>query len=128
MGYLNALFLSTTIQLHLPPNLLKALCYVETKHTITAIHIRDGNSDSLGICQIKLETAKSLGYKGTATQLMEPKTNIYYAGLYLKHQLERYKGNTTKAVIAYNQGHAGALTSSKYQIKVYKQWRIAFNE
>lgn len=117
-----ALFTATTIQLHLPSNLLSSLCYVESRHDITAIHKDDGNSDSLGICQIKLATAQWLGFRGTRTQLMEPGINIKYAGLYLKWQILRYK-SIQKAVISYNRGNAKGLTTSRYQARVFKQWR-----
>jgi soluble lytic murein transglycosylase-like protein len=116
------LFIATTINHSLPVGLLESLCYIESKHDIYALHKDDGGSDSLGICQIKLSTARSLGFKGTKQQLMEPAVNIHYAGKYLKHQLLRYR-SIERAVIAYNLGHSGRLTSSKYQIKVYEQWR-----
>jgi soluble lytic murein transglycosylase-like protein len=119
---LPALFIATSLQLGLPKGLLASVCYVETRHTPTAIHKQDGVSDSLGICQLKYDTAKGLGFKGTTTQLMDPATNIFFAGKYLRHQILRY-GDVRKAVIAYNKGHAGNLTSSKYQDRVYKQWR-----
>lgn len=112
----------TSAQFNLPPNLLSSLCYIESKHDITAVHHDDGTTDSLGVCQIKLQTAKELGFKSTAKDLMDPKTNIYYAGKYLNHQLHRYN-DTRRAVIAYNMGSAKALTSSKYQRKVYTYWR-----
>lgn len=119
---LTAIFITTTLQLGLPTNLLSSLCYVESKHDINAIHHDDGTSNSVGVCQVKLKTAKWLGFKGTEKQLMNPKTNIYYAGLYLKYQLKRYK-SIEKAVISYNKGNAKGLTSSRYQVTVFKQWR-----
>ena len=106
-----------------PPGLLEALCYVESKHNINAIHHDDGGADSLGICQIKLATARDMGFRGTAKQLMNPSMNIKYAAKYLSRQIKRYNDNTVRGVIAYNLGHAGRLTTSKYQRKVYKQWR-----
>lgn len=115
-------FALITAQYNLPPNLLSSLCYVESHHKVSAIHHDDGGADSLGICQIKLKTAKNMGFKGTAKQLMDPKMNIKYAGKYLRHQINRYH-SIPIAVIAYNRGSAKGLTVSKYQIKVYKQWR-----
>jgi soluble lytic murein transglycosylase-like protein len=112
-----------TMQNGLPANLLESLCYVESTHNVAAVHIDDGNSSSLGICQVKLETARWLGFKGTAKELMEPKTNIDYAAKYLKYQINRY-GKVNKAIIAYNRGNANGLTTSKYQDKVLKQWRV----
>lgn len=123
MGALTALFIATTTQLGLPPNLLHSVCYIETKHNIHAVHKNDGNSDSLGVCQIKLKSAQMMGFKGTPQQLMDPRTNIWYAGKLLKHQLKRYNGSIERAVIAYNFGSAKHLTTTKYQVKVFKQWR-----
>jgi soluble lytic murein transglycosylase-like protein len=118
-----ALFTSVSIQYGLPVDLLSSLCYVESKHNIATIHVHDGNSSSFGVCQIKLKTARGLGFRGTEKQLMEPKYNVKYAGKYLKHQLIRYHGNVEKAVIAYNMGHAGDLTTSRYQVKVFNKWK-----
>ncbi len=122
MGTLTALFLSVSLQLGLPPNLLSSLCYVESKHKVSTIHYADGDSNSVGICQVKLKTAQFMGFRGTEKELMNPKVNIYYAGKYLKHQLLRY-GQINKAVIAYNQGHAGDLLQTEYQVKVFAIWR-----
>lgn len=107
----------------LPPNLLTSLCYVESGHKVAAVHQDDGNGDSLGICQIKLSTARFVGFKGTRKQLMDPTINIYYAAKYLGHQVQRYHGDLTKAVIAYNIGSARQLKTTQYSQKVMKQWR-----
>lgn len=86
------------------------------------MHMDDGGSPSIGICQIKFKTAKWLGYKGTAEGLLDPKTNIHYSGKYLAYQLRRYKSNS-RAVVAYNFGNATSLTSSAYQRKVFSIWK-----
>ena len=112
------LFLNASIQYTLPPQLLESVCFVETKWDVKAVHPHDGKGDSLGICQVKLATAQMLGFKGTAAQLMVPSTNIRYAAKYLRHQLNRYNGDVTKAIIAYNRGNARGLTSTQYSDKV----------
>lgn len=122
MNTILVLFTSMSLQYHIPPGLLRSLCYVESKHKINASHHDDGGADSLGICQIKYKTAKDMGYKGTTKQLMQPHVNIKYAAKYLAWQLKRYH-KINKAVIAYNRGNAKNLTTSKYQLKVYKTWR-----
>ncbi len=122
MNTLAAIFIATSAQFNLPPGLLASVCFVETKHDINAVHYNDGQGNSIGICQIKYKTAKWLGFKGTEQDLMNPAINIYYAAAYLAHQHRRY-GNVQQAVIAYNYGHAGGLTTTEYQVKVYKQWR-----
>jgi len=116
------IFVAVSLQFHLPAGLLSSLCWVESRHNINAVHVDDNGSDSLGICQIKLDTAKDIGFKGTAKQLMSPETNIYYAAKYLARQRTRYH-SIKKAVIAYNQGHAGQLTTTKYQRKVFARWK-----
>lgn len=119
---LTILFTSASMQYGLQPKLLSSLCWVESKHVITAVHKDDGTSNSVGVCQIKLKTAKWLGFTGTEKQLMDPETNIKYAAKYLAYQQHRYH-SITKAVIAYNIGNAKGLTSTNYSRKVFKVWR-----
>ncbi len=127
MTTLALLFASTSLALSLPPGLLSAVCYVESKHRVGAIHHDDGNGDSLGVCQIKLNTARLLGFKGTQDELMDPKTNIKYAGLYLQRQLNRYEANSPKAVSAYNagkfkQGKDRFAINQAYVDRVFGAW------
>lgn len=122
------LFQLNTQKFDLPQDLLSSLCFVESKYDINAIHKDDGKSDSLGVCQIKLATAKQFGFKGTKTQLMNPYTNIHYAAKYLKYQIDRYHGYTTKAIISYNKGSAKNLTHTKYSDKVINEWRRQADE
>lgn len=128
MVTLTALFITATAHFNLPPGLLESLCFIESRHEVFAIHRDDGGSDSLGICQIKIETARWLGFKGDSQQLMDPKTNIYYSAKYLARNLKRYNGNIEKSVIAYNRGSAGNLSRTQYSEKVLTQWRQANNE
>lgn len=123
MATLTALFTVISIQFSLPTNLLHSICFVETGHDVNAIHPNDGGSDSLGVCQVKLSTAKWLGFTGDEKQLMDPEHNIHYAAKYLSYHMTRYNGHVEKAVIAYNRGNATGLTTSAYQTKVFKQWR-----
>lgn len=121
------IFASVTKTLGLPKDLLSSLCYVESKHDINAINPDDGNSSSLGICQIKLSTARNLGFKGTETQLKNPRVNIFYAGKYLSNQLHRYRGDFSQAISAYNAGtcrrnNRGEIKNRKYVAKVLAQW------
>lgn len=116
-----SLFLLNTQTQGLPPGLLESICYIESKHTATAIHHDDGGSNSVGICQIKLSTAKWLGFKGNEKKLMIPSINIFYAALYLKKLSYRYKNDWTKVIIAYNMGSA-KFKKTKYSDKVNKYW------
>lgn len=120
---LSLLFISATHLFGLPPNLLNSLCYVESHHNPSAIHLDDGGANSVGVCQVKLSTAQNLGFKGGEAQLLDPNVNIYYAAKYLSHQIHRYHGSIPRALIAYNQGSAKDLISTKYSDKVINEWR-----
>lgn len=119
-------FVTATQTFKLPEHLLSALCYVESTHNIHAVHKDDGSSSSLGLCQIKLTTARLLGFKGTEAKLMKPAINAYYAAKYLKKQLVRYDGDTLKAVAAYNSGSYKERNNSpinkQYVTKVFRAW------
>lgn len=111
----------------LPPGLLSAVCYVESRHDTSALSPHDGGSASIGICQIKLATAKSVGFVGKQKDLKVPDTNIYYAGKLLKKQLIRYDNDPVKAIAAYNAGKHrvnkhGLVMNRKYVSKVLKAW------
>lgn len=72
---------------------------INTEHTkVKANH-------SIGLGEVKLATARLLGYKGTYDQLRDPDTNLEYAAMYLAKQFERY-GNYRQALSAYNAGTA----------------------
>jgi soluble lytic murein transglycosylase-like protein len=119
-------FTAATQTHQLPPGLLSALCYVESRHNVRAINIHDGGSSSHGVCQVKLGTARQMGFRGTAKELQSPKNNIRYAARYLHYQYLRYDGNAHKAIAAYNSGTYstvnGRAKNSKYVTKVFIAW------
>lgn len=114
---LTALFLIASINLDLPPDLLKSICTVESGLNTKAYKPKDGKSPSYGVCQIKEATARFVGFKGTKQQLMKPEVNIYYAGKYLKYQHNRYH-DWTRAICAFNKGSSTSSGLSPYLGKV----------
>lgn len=121
---MNLVYLFAAISSHyeLPAGLLESICYVESEHKISIVNQHDGGSKSLGLCQVKINTARMLGFKGTEKELMLPVTNITYAALYLKKQLNRYNNVITKGVSAYNAGRYKTC-NRKYVETVMKVWR-----
>lgn len=107
-------FTQTDIVLGLPDGLLESLCNVESGLDPNAVRLNDGGPGrhAIGICQVHARTAKYLGLTTNCKRatrncvLFDPTVNILTAGLYLKKQLNRYKGNTRKAISAYNAGTA----------------------
>lgn len=121
------IFISSTYTYRLPRGLLSALCFVESNHRIHIMHKDDGGSSSLGVCQIKLATAKMMGFKGDVDLLMDPEINTHYAAKYLSQQFKRYNGDAVKAIAAYNTGtyketSLGLPVNQKYVNKVFKKW------
>lgn len=124
LPFLFALMIQT---FHLPVGLQSSICWVESNHNPKALHKDDGGGNSVGVCQIKLSTARSLGFKGNETQLQDPKVNIYYSARYLRRQLDRYRGDSHKAVAAYNAGAwrlnmQGQIKNRHYVDKVFQAW------
>lgn len=117
----NALDIATE-KFKLPKRLLKALCYTESRLNPKVVNMYDGGSPSYGLCQIKAGTAKSLGFNGRIKSLYDPYVNAHLAAKYLRYQFDRYNGDWTKAVAAYNRGHAGVkIMNIKYVNKVFTQ-------
>lgn len=122
MNTLALVFISVSSTFNLPDGLLSSLCYVESNHNVHALNENDGGSRSHGVCQIKLATARSIGFVGTGAQLREPKTNVHYAGKLLSYQIKRC-GSIEKGVLAYNSGKC-----TKGNPKYVKKVQLALSE
>jgi soluble lytic murein transglycosylase-like protein len=113
--------------------ILVAVCSHESGLTNT-ITPHDGGSPSIGICQVKHDTAVMLGYQGSPDGLLDPKTNAKYAAIYLKFQYNRYQ-NWCKAIAAYNAGRynesekePGHPKNLKYVLNVSKKLNKRFQQ
>lgn len=83
--------------------LLLAICTHESNlKNVVVPH--DGGSPSYGICQVKYDTAKMLGFTGQARDLLHPETNAFYAAKYLAYQQQRYGNCWVKLAASYNAG------------------------
>lgn len=63
---------------------------------------RDGLG-TFGLMQLKLATARAMGFKGSYQDLYEWRTNLKYGIRYLNYQFTRY-GTVPSALAAYNAG------------------------
>jgi soluble lytic murein transglycosylase len=89
---------------HLDPALIAAVIYQESK-----FEDRTSSAGAKGLMQILPGTAKFIAHKsgGTAFELRDlatPQINISYGSWYLRYLIQRYGGNETLAVAAYNAG------------------------
>jgi soluble lytic murein transglycosylase-like protein len=64
-----------------------------------------GRGGTIGLMQIKLATARGLGYTGTAAGLRDPETNLTYAVRYLAGAYRVANGNSDRAVRYYASGY-----------------------
>jgi peptidoglycan lytic transglycosylase len=89
---------------NLDPALLAAMIYQESK-----FQDRTSSAGAKGLMQILPSTAQFIAHKsgGTAFELRDlgtPQINISYGAWYLRYLTDRYDGNQTLAVAAYNAG------------------------
>jgi soluble lytic murein transglycosylase-like protein len=64
-----------------------------------------GRGGTIGMLQIKLATARGLGYTGSAEGLRDPDTNLTYAVKYLAGAYRAANGNQNRAVSYYAGGY-----------------------
>lgn len=123
-----AIILTAAAKVKISGALLLAICTHETNLT-NVVTSHDGGSPSIGICQVKENTARMLGFKGIEKDLMIPSINAKWAARYLKYQMNRYGENDwCKLASAYNSGtyneskrHPGKPRNFGYVRKVQKK-------
>lgn len=99
------LILTTAKTAHVSGALLLAVCSHESANFTLNYSAHDNGSPSFGVCQLKFATALALGFSGKPEELMDPKTNVYFAAQYLQYQQSRYGVKEwCKQVSAYNSG------------------------
>jgi soluble lytic murein transglycosylase-like protein len=64
-----------------------------------------GRGGTIGLMQIKLATARGLGYTGDAAGLRDPNTNLTYAVKYLAGAYRAAHGDHNRAVAYYASGY-----------------------
>ncbi|HVI41200.1 MAG TPA: lytic transglycosylase domain-containing protein, partial [Anaerovoracaceae bacterium] len=93
---LDDIFQKASDTYHVPVKLLKAVAKAESNFNPMA----ESRAGAQGIMQLMPGTANGLG----VTNPFDPEQNIMGGAKYLSQQLERYDGNTTLALAAYNAG------------------------
>ena len=64
-----------------------------------------GAAGEIGLMQVRLSTARGMGYKGSAKQLYNPATNLYWGMKYLGKAHRLAGGSTCGTILKYNAGH-----------------------
>lgn len=85
----------------LPADLAHAIVRVESNYNPRA----RGRAGEIGLMQIKPQTARGVGFRGSAKALYDPKTNITYGMKYLAGAHKRAGGDLCGTILRYNAGH-----------------------
>jgi soluble lytic murein transglycosylase-like protein len=86
----------------LPESLVRRVIMKESRFNHTVV-----SKGNYGLMQIRLGTARGLGYSGSAAGLLDPDTNMTYAVRYLAGAYKAAGGNPDRAVSYYQSGYHG---------------------
>lgn len=86
---------------NVPPALVRRVIARESRYHAHLI----GRGGTIGLMQIKLATARSLGYTGDAKGLRDPETNLTYGVKYLAGAYRAAKGDLALAMRYYASGY-----------------------
>lgn len=87
---------------------------------ITPITEKKHQATSVGLMQIMLSTARSLGFRGHFGELFDPETNIRYGTEYLRRLKAQYQGELDM-IAAYNAGQPRKSPDGRYLNQDYVQ-------
>jgi len=93
---MDSIFQKASEQYDVPGNLLKAVAKAESNFKANAV----SHSGAIGVMQLMPKTAEYLGVKDS----FDAEQNIMGGTKYLSGLIEKYDGNTTLALAAYNAG------------------------
>jgi soluble lytic murein transglycosylase-like protein len=74
-----------------------------------------GRGGTIGLMQIKLATARSLGYTGNAEGLRDPDTNLTYAVKYLAGAYRAANGDHNRAMHYYASGYYAVAKHQRHE-------------
>jgi hypothetical protein len=84
----------------LPASLVERVIRRESGGNPRAVH-----AGNYGLMQIRLGTARAMGYTGSAAGLLDPQTNMTYALRYLAGAYRAAGGNESRAIALYSRGY-----------------------
>ena len=89
-----------TARTNLPADIAEAVVFVESGYNSAVV----GSGGELGLMQMRIETAATLGFKGNVAELAEPDINIHYGVLYLSRAWRLAGGELCRALVKYRAG------------------------
>lgn len=107
-GNLNALIARHAAANNVPVELVRRVIRRESGGNPRVV-----SNGNFGLMQIKLGTARAMGYRGTAAGLLDADTNMTYAVKYLAGAYHAADGNANRAVHYYASGYYYAAKSRR---------------
>jgi soluble lytic murein transglycosylase-like protein len=102
---------------HVPAALVHRVIVRESRYHAELI----GRGGTIGLMQIKLATAKALGYSGDAEGLRDPDTNLAYGVKYLAGAYRAADGNHDRAMHYYAAGYYGIAKRQRLELAQTKR-------
>ena len=97
---------------HVPAALVHRVIQRESKYHPELV----GRGGTIGLMQIKVETARSLGYTGDAKGLRDPETNLTYGVKYLAGAYRAAEGDHARAMHYYAAGYYQAAKRLRLEL------------
>jgi soluble lytic murein transglycosylase-like protein len=100
-----------------PAELVHRIVMRESRYRSNAV----GRGGASGLMQIKLATARGMGYTGSAAGLLDPETNLTYGVRYLAGAYRAAGGNHGRAVGYYASGYYYAAKRQRVASNAYAE-------
>lgn len=84
-----------------PEALIHRICHEESRYHPRVV----GGGGAMGLMQIKYSTARGIGYRGPASGLLDPDTNLTWGVRYLAGAYRMAQGNADVARVLYGTGY-----------------------
>ena len=97
---------------HVPAALVHRVIQRESKYHPDLV----GHGGTIGLMQIKIETAKALGYAGDANGLHDPETNLTYGVKYLAGAYRAAEGDHDRAMRYFAAGYYDAAKRLRLEL------------
>ena len=101
----------------IPAEIVHRVIVRESRYRANAM----GRGGASGLMQIKLSTARAMGYSGSAAGLLDPDTNLTYGVKYLAGAYRVARGNYGRAVGYYASGYYYAAKRQRPTINAYAE-------
>lgn len=98
------LVMAAAIRHGVPVAVLQAIMHRESGGRVDAYNPERDNDLSIGLMQVRVSTARGLGYAGSVEGLYKPEENIARGAQLVRQLWDRYRGNLSDVLADYNGG------------------------